>query len=187
MSAQESELAVDAIDTIGSKDELSSQYLTFMLGDEYYGVDILRVQEIKGWTPVTAIPNTPKYIKGVLNLRGTIVPIVDLRNRFNLESEEYTALTVIIVLSIQSEQSTRVVGVVVDSVSDVMNVSAENIKPTPELGSGVQTDFIHGMATTDDQMAMLLDIDKMMSLDELTVMEAVKDATDSSDDEQVAE
>ena len=173
MSAKDAELAVDSSHSLDGKDEASSQYLTFVLGKESYGVDILRVQEIKGWTPVTAIPNTPAYIKGVLNLRGTIVPIIDLRTRFNLENTDYTALTVIIVLSIQSEQGSHVAGVVVDSVSDVLNVNQDDIKPTPELGSGINTDFIMGMATTSNQMAMLLDIDKMMSLEELTVVDTV--------------
>lgn len=175
MSAQDAETAVDQLHATAGKDESISQYLTFMLGEEYYGVDILRVQEIKGWTPVTAIPNTPEYIKGVLNLRGTIVPIIDLRTKFNLENMDYTPLTVIIVLSIQSEQGLHVAGVVVDSVSDVLNVSPDEIKPTPELGSGINTDFILGMATTDSQMAMLLDIDKMMSLEELTQLDSVNE------------
>ena len=173
MNAQDASLKTEQAIEENSKDESSSQYLTFMLGNEYYGVDILRVQEIKGWTPVTTIPNTPNYIKGVLNLRGTIVPIIDLRTKFNLENIEYTALTVIIVLSIQSSQRNHVAGVVVDSVSDVLNVSPVDIKPTPELGSEINTDFILGMATTDNQMAMLLDIDKMMSLDELTILDSV--------------
>ena len=174
MGSRDSELAVDTSQSLDGKDESSSQYLTFMLGKESYGVDILRVQEIKGWTPVTAIPNTPAYIKGVLNLRGTIVPIIDLRTRFNLENTAYTALTVIIILSIQSDHRSHVAGVVVDSESDVLNVSPEDIKPTPELGSGINTDFILGMATTNSQMAMLLDIDKMMSLDEITVLDSIK-------------
>jgi len=173
MSANSAEQVIDNIDNKGNKEHAGSQYLTFTLGDEYYGVDILRVQEIKGWTPVTSIPNSPTYLKGVLNLRGTIVPIIDLRTRFNLPHAEYTAITVIIVLSIQSEKGSHVAGVVVDSVSDVLNVSREEIKPTPDLGADVKTDFILGMATTDDQMAMLLDIDKMLSLDELTVMDDV--------------
>ncbi len=173
MSAQEAELSANVDHDLIGKDDSGSQYLTFVLGKESYGVDILRVQEIKGWTPVTSIPNTPSYIKGVLNLRGTIVPIIDLRSRFNLENLDYTALTVIIVLSIQSEHRSHVAGVVVDSVSDVLNVSPDDIKPTPELGSGINTDFIMGMATTGNQMAMLLDIDKMMNLDELTMIESV--------------
>ncbi len=144
-----------------------SQYLTFVLADEHYGVDILRVQEIKGWAPVTRIPNTPEYLRGVLNLRGTIVPIIDMRMRFDLENAEYTALTVIIVLSVRTEDGERIIGVVVDSVSDVLNVRQEEIKPTPDFGSGIDTDFLDGLATAGDNMVMLLDVDKMMSSDEL--------------------
>jgi len=170
MNATESAIALDSLHSIEEKDEHISQYLTFMLGNETYGVDILRVQEIKGWTPVTAIPNTPAYIKGVLNLRGTIVPIVDLRARFNQSNVEYTALTVIIVLSIQSEIRSNVVGVVVDSVSDVLSIKPEEIKPTPELGTGINTDFISGMATAQNLMAMLLDIDSLLNLVDLTTI-----------------
>lgn len=144
-----------------------SQYLTFMLAGENYGVDILRVQEIKGWAPVTRIPNTPEHLRGVLNLRGTIVPIIDMRMRFDLEDAEYTALTVIIVLSIHTEKGERVIGVVVDSVSDVLNVKPEDIKPTPDFGSGVDTEFLNGLAASGDDMVMLLDVDKMLSSDEL--------------------
>src|SRR5690348_10894150 len=107
----------------------SSQVLTFTLGSETYGVDILRVQEIRGWTPVTRIPQTPPHVLGVLNLRGSIVPIVDLRMRFNLERAEYTAITVIIVLSVESAVGRRDFGVVVDGVSDVVDINTADIKP----------------------------------------------------------
>ena len=150
-----------------------SQYLTFVLADEHYGVDILRVQEIKGWAPVTRIPNTPEYLRGVLNLRGTIVPIIDMRMRFDLENAEYTALTVIIVLSVRTEDGERIIGVVVDSVSDVLNVRQEEIKPTPDFGSGIDTDFLDGLATAGDNMVMLLDVDKMMSSDELNKLNSL--------------
>ena len=117
----------------------SPQVLTFVLGSETYGVDILRVQEIRGWSAVTKIPNSPPHVLGVLNLRGSIVPVVDLRKRFNLEQAEYTAITVIIVLSVRSESGRRDFGVVVDGVSDVVDVQASAVRPTPDLGCRAAT------------------------------------------------
>ena len=118
----------------------SNQVLTFTLGDETYGVDILRVQEIRGWSPVTRIPQAPAHVLGVLNLRGSIVPIVDMRMRFNLERAEYTPLTVIIVLSVESAVGRRDFGVVVDGVSDVVDVNKAEVRPAPELGSASATE-----------------------------------------------
>jgi purine-binding chemotaxis protein CheW len=145
--------------------ESTKQMLTFVLGEETYGVDILRVQEIRGWQPVTRIPQSPRHVLGVLNLRGSIVPIVDLRMRLQLDSAEYTAVTVIIVLSIQSSHGRRDVGVVVDAVSDVVNVQANDVKPAPELGSQVNTEYIQGLTTIAERMVMLLDIDRLISSD----------------------
>ena len=144
------------------------QHLTFTLAKEEYGVEILRVVEIKGWTPVTRIPNTPEFVKGVLNLRGTIVPIIDLRIRFNLEEAAYTPTTVVIVLSIKGESGSRTVGIVVDGVSDVLNVKEEEIKPAPDFGSAIQMEFIRGLAALDERMVMLLDIDRLLSPEEMT-------------------
>ncbi len=143
----------------------TQQVLTFTLGDETYGVDILRVQEIRGWQPVTRIPQTAAHVLGVLNLRGSIVPIVDLRMRFNLQRAEYTAITVIIVLSVESPTGRRDFGVVVDGVSDVVDVPAESIKPTPDLGGQASTEFIRGLASIADHMVMLLDIDQLIGRD----------------------
>lgn len=140
----------------------SNQMLTFTLGDETYGVDILRVQEIRGWTPVTRIPQTPPHVLGVLNLRGSIVPIVDLRMRFMLQHAQYTPLTVIIVLSVESPAGRRDFGVVVDGVSDVIDVASTDIKPTPDLGSQVSTEFIEGLASVSERMVMVLDIDRLI-------------------------
>jgi len=142
-----------------------NQMLTFMLGDETYGVDILRVQEIRGWSPVTRIPQSPSHVLGVLNLRGSIVPVVDLRMRLNLDRAEYTAVTVIIVLSVDSGAGRRDFGVVVDGVSDVINVQGSDVKPPPELGADVSTDYIQGLATVSDRMVMLLDIDRLIGGD----------------------
>ena len=140
----------------------SNQVLTFTLGDETYGVDILRVQEIRGWSPVTRIPQAPSHVLGVLNLRGSIVPIVDLRMRFNLQRAEYTPLTVIIVLSVESPQGRRDFGVVVDGVSDVIDVPAGDVKPAPELGRQTSTEFIAGLAAVSGRMVMLLVIDQLI-------------------------
>jgi purine-binding chemotaxis protein CheW len=141
----------------------SQQVLTFVLGSETYGVDILRVQEIRGWSSVTKIPHAPPHVLGVLNLRGSIVPIVDLRMQFNLESAEYTAITVIIVLSVQSRKGPRDFGIVVDGVSDVVDVNAAQVKPAPDLGSREATDYIRGLMPVADRMVVLLDIDRLIS------------------------
>jgi purine-binding chemotaxis protein CheW len=160
-------IAVKPADQTGSHPgtESTKQMLTFVLGDETYGVDILRVQEIRGWQPVTRIPQSPRHVLGVLNLRGSIVPIVDLRMRLDFDSAEYTAVTVIIVLSIQSAHSRRDVGVVVDAVSDVVDVQANEVKPAPDLGSQVNTEYIQGLATIAERMVMLLDIDRLIGAD----------------------
>ena len=140
----------------------SQQVLTFVLGSETYGVDILRVQEIRGWSSVTKIPHAPSHVLGVLNLRGSIVPIVDMRMKFNLERAEYTAVTVIIVLSVQSRTGRRDFGVVVDGVSDVVNVNAAEVKPAPDLASRAATEHIRGLMPVADRMVVLLDIDRLI-------------------------
>jgi purine-binding chemotaxis protein CheW len=141
------------------------QVLTFVLGAQTYGVDILRVQEIRGWSAVTKIPQAPAHVLGVLNLRGSIVPIVDLRRRFNLERAEYTPLTVIIVLSVLTGSSRRDFGVVVDGVSDVMDVNDADMRPAPELGSRGATSYISGLVTLQERMVVLLDIDRLIGAD----------------------
>ncbi len=138
------------------------QVLTFILGSETYGVDILRVQEIRGWSEVTKIPNAPPHVLGVLNLRGSIVPIVDLRKRFNLEQAQYTAITVIIVLSVHAAGARRDFGVVVDGVSDVVDVNSAAVKSAPDLGSRAATDHIRGLVSVADRMVVLLDIDRLI-------------------------
>lgn len=172
----------EIIDAIGQDQHRDSlQFLTFLLGEEIYGVDILRVQEIKGWTPVTAIPNSPDYVQGVLNLRGEIVPIYDIRVRFNLENVDYTATTVIIVITVQSEAGERTIGLVVDGVWDVVNVNAEDMKETPDLGSNVNMEFIDGLADIDDRNVMLINSDKLFSEQELlTAMEQQEKDSDAS-------
>lgn len=141
----------------------SDQYLTFLMSNEEYGVDILRVQEIRGWDSATSIPNTPKYIKGVINLRGTIVPIVDLRERFGLARPEYGATTVVIVLKVISDESERIMGIVVDAVSDVHNVGPRDMRPPPDFGNVVSIDFVKGLATVNEKMIIVLDIDRLLN------------------------
>ena len=141
------------------------QFLTFMLAGEEYGVDIFRVQEIKGWDAATEIPNTPDYIRGVINLRGTIVPIVDLRSRFELELVEYSNTTVVIVLKVRANDSEKTIGFVVDAVSDVYNLTADQMKPSPDFGNAVSTEFVKGLATVDEKMLILLDIDHLIDAD----------------------
>ncbi len=156
--------------------QTTDQYLTFLLGQEEYGVDILRVQEIKGWERATEIPNTPEYIRGVLNLRGTVIPIVDLRRRFELESADYTNTTVVIVLRIESDTGTRTMGFVVDAVSDVYNVAPDHVQPAPDFGARVNTQFIRGLAAVDEKMVILLDIDRLIGLDTVfTTFDGVDD------------
>ena len=146
-------------DAAGSE---SRQVLTFVLGNETYGVDILRVQEIRGWSAVTKIPQAPTHVLGVLNLRGSIVPIVDLRMRLSLERAEYTAVTVIIVLSVVSASGRRDFGVVVDGVSDVVDVQESEVRPPPDLGSRNATDYIRGLVPVSERMVVLLDIDRLI-------------------------
>lgn len=159
-----------ALEDINQSDEDQLQdgneYLTFYLANEEYGVDILRVQEIRGWETVTRIPNSPDYVKGVLNLRGAIVPIIDLRIRFNLPQAEYTPTTVVVVLSVYSQngERKRIVGVVVDAISDVVNASLSDIQTTPDFDSSIDIEYIKGLATSGDTMLMLVDVDKLLKL-----------------------
>lgn len=138
---------------------IGREYLTFMLGAEGYGVDILKVQEIRGYDTVTRIPGAPDFIKGVINLRGTIVPVVDLRLKFDLGAAAYNAFTVMIVVNVLD----RVVGLVVDAVSDVIELTAEQIRPAPEFNASVNAQHIIGLGTVDDRMLILLDIEKLIS------------------------
>jgi len=135
------------------------EYLTFRLDQEEYGIDILKVQEIRGYEPPTRIANAPSFIKGVVNLRGTIVPIVDMRLKFNCAEAKYDAFTVVIILNLCQ----RIVGIVVDSVSDVMGLAPEQMRPAPEIDSIINSDAIVGLGSLDDRMLILLDIEKLMS------------------------
>ena len=143
------------------------EFLTFALSEEEYGVDILKVQEIRGYEAVTRIANAPEFIKGVINLRGIIIPVVDMRIKFNLGSPVYDQFTVVIILNIGH----RVVGMVVDRVSDVTTLMPEQIKPAPEIGSALNTDHIVGLGTLDERMLILVDIDKLMSSADMGLIE----------------
>ena len=153
--------------TINTSGTAGGEFLTFTLGAEEYGMDILKVQEIRGYDAVTAIANTPSFIKGVINLRGIIVPIVDLRIKFNLGTVTYNELTVVIILNL----STRVVGVVVDSVSDVLTLTHEQIKAAPALSTSLDTRYIMGLGTIDQRMLILVDIEKLMSSRDMDLVE----------------
>lgn len=138
--------------------EPGSEYLTFRLGDEEYGLDILKVQEIRGYESATRLAGAPDYIKGVINLRGVIVPIVDMRLKFNLEQAEYGAFTVVIILNLRE----RIVGMVVDGVSDVIQMARDDIRPAPEFGAVMDTAHIVGLGTVNDRMLIVLDIERLM-------------------------
>ena len=157
-----------ALEPAGSS-AATNQYLTFLLGSEQYGVEILKVQEIKGYSAVTPIPNAPMHIKGVMNLRGTVVPVVDLRTRFGMESIEYTKFTVIILLSV----GRKVIGLVVDAVSDVLDIAPADMRPAPDLGSRSDTRFISGMATVGERMTVLLDMDRLLGEDDTVALESL--------------
>ena len=140
------------------------QVLTFKLAEESYGIDILQVQEIRGWAPVTHIPQSAPHVLGVLNLRGSIVPILDLRVRLGLPAE-FTPLTVVIVISIRTQTGARECGLVVDSVADVVDLDESSLKPPPSLNGGSAADFVNGLATLDDRMLILLDLDALAARD----------------------
>lgn len=146
---------------------ISSEYLTFKLGEEEYGVPILNVQEIRRYEATTRIANAPPFIKGVINLRGTIVPIVDMRIKLALCNVEYNDLSVVIILNVAD----RVVGMVVDGVSDVLTLSAEQVRPSPDFSSAVDTKYITGLGTVDERMLILVDIEKLMSSGDMALFE----------------
>jgi purine-binding chemotaxis protein CheW len=151
--------------------EQVQEFLTFTLGQEEYAIDILRVQEIRGYDQVTAIANSPEFIKGVINLRGAIVPIIDLRIKFNLADITYDQFTVVIILNLMQ----RIIGVVVDSVSDVIALSDDAIKPPPEFGSSFNTEYLMGLATIEKRMLILVDIERLMSSGEMALLNETSD------------
>lgn len=149
----------------------SRQFLTFILADEEYALDILRVQEIRGWMPVTRIPGTPGYMKGVLNLRGEIIPIIDLRERFGFERRDYGKTTVVVVVWIKSAERQRSMGLVVDAVADTYNISNDDTALAPMMGEGLDPKFIEALATVDEKMVILLDIDYLLNSEALACVQ----------------
>jgi len=152
------------LETASSTAEVN-QFLSFTLGAEEYGIDILKVQEIKGYSAITHIPNAPPHVKGVMNLRGTVVPVVDLRAKFSMEPVEYNKFTVIIVVMVGE----KIAGLVVDAVSDVLNVAASEVRPAPDLGARCDTRFIKGVVSVGDKLAVLLEIDKLLRDEDVAV------------------
>ncbi|MDV6340634.1 MAG: chemotaxis protein CheW [Nitrosomonas sp.] len=140
-------------------DLVTNEFLTFRLGSEEYGIEILKVQEIRGYDSITHIANSPDYIKGVINLRGIIVPIIDMRIKFDLGQATYDQFTVVIILTVAG----RVMGIVVDGVSDVITLTDEQMRQAPGLGSVIDTEYIMGLGTVDERMLILIDIEKLMS------------------------
>lgn len=149
------------------EDQVASEYLTFTLGAEEYAIDILKVQEIRAYEAPTTIANAPLFIKGVINLRGIIVPVVDLRIKFNLGTADYTPFTVVIILNVAN----RVMGIVVDSVSDVLSLKPEQIRPAPDFSASFDTRYILGLATLEERMLIVTDIAQLMSSRDMELMD----------------
>lgn len=147
------------------------KYLTFTLADEEYGIGILRIKEIIGMMPITTIPQTPEFVKGVINLRGKVIPVVDLRLRFGMGSIDYTERTCIIVVEIDAQAGTVMIGIVVDAVSEVLNIKAEDIEETPTFGTKLNTEYILGMAKMEGAVKILLDIGRVLTGEEIAVLE----------------
>jgi len=147
------------------------KYLTFSLADEEYGIGILKIKEIIGMMPITTVPQTPEFVKGVINLRGKVIPVIDLRLRFGMDAIDYTERTCIIVVEIDGSAGTVQIGIVVDAVSEVLNVNAEDVEETPTFGAKLNTDYILGMAKMEGGVKILLDIDQVLSEGELDLLE----------------
>lgn len=147
------------------------KYLTFSIADEEYGVSILKIKEIIGMMPITTVPQTPEFIKGVINLRGKVIPVVDLRLKFGMDAIDYTERTCIIVVEIEGSTGTVQIGIVVDSVSEVLNIKGDDIEETPTFGAKLNTDYILGMAKMEGGVKILLDIDQVLSTKEVAALE----------------
>ena len=151
--------------------EKGSKYLTFKLADEEYGIGILKVKEIIGMMPITLVPQTPEFVKGVINLRGKVIPVLDLRLKFGMGLIDYTERTCIIVVEIRQESGSVMMGIVVDAVSEVIHIKSDDIEPTPTFGTRLNTDYILGMAKMNGGVKILLDIDKVLSTKEISFLE----------------
>jgi len=151
--------------------EREGKYLTFTLAEEEYGIGILKIKEIIGMLPITSVPQTPDFVKGVINLRGKVIPVIDLRLRFSMGEIDYTERTCIIVVEIDGQAGTVLIGIVVDSVSEVLNVKGEDVEDTPTFGTKLDTEYILGMAKMEGGVKILLDINRVLSGEELAVLE----------------
>jgi len=149
------------------------KYLTFNMNDEEYGIGILKIKEINGMMPITTVPQTPEFVKGVINLRGKVIPVIDLRLRFGVDAIDYTERTCIIVVEIEGTAGTVQIGIVVDSVSEVLNIKGEDVEETPTFGTKLDTDYILGMAKMEGGVKILLDIDRVLSSDDLSSLRKV--------------
>jgi purine-binding chemotaxis protein CheW len=152
-------------------EEKEGKYLTFTLAEEEYGIGILKIKEIIGMMSITTVPQTPKFVKGVINLRGKVIPVIDLRLRFGMESMDYTERTCIIVVEIDGTASTVQIGIVVDAVSEVLNITGKDIEDTPTFGAKLNTNYILGMAKMEGGVKILLDIDRVLNGNEISVLE----------------
>ncbi len=146
------------------------KYLTFSLAEEEYGIGILKIKEIIGLMPITAVPRTPDYVRGVINLRGKVIPVIDLRLRFSMDEKEYTDRTCIVVVEIGGQSMEMIIGIVVDSVSEVLNIKSEDIEDTPAFGTSLNTEYILGMAKVEGGVKILLDIDTVLSSEEMAYL-----------------
>ncbi len=151
--------------------EKEGKYLTFSMADEEYGIGILKIKEIIGMMPITTVPRTPEFVKGVVNLRGKVIPVIDLRLRFGIDSIDYTDRTCIIVVEMEGTAETVQIGIVVDAVSEVLNIQGNDIADTPAFGTQLNTDYILGMAKMEGGVKILLDIDRVLSHDEVALLE----------------
>ncbi len=151
--------------------EKEGKYLTFSMAEEEYGIGILKIREIIGMMPITSVPRTPEFVKGVINLRGKVIPVVDLRLRFEIEAIDYTERTCIIVVEIEGPAGIVQIGIVVDSVSEVLNIKGEDIEDTPAFGTKLNTEYILGMAKMEGGVKILLDIDSVLSGEEISMLE----------------
>ena len=151
--------------------EKEGKYLTFSLSNEEYGIGILKIKEIIGMMPITSVPRTPDYVRGVINLRGKVIPVIDLRLRFNMPEKEYTDRTCIVVVEIGGQAMEMIIGIVVDSVSEVLNIKTDEIEETPAFGTSLDTDYILGMAKIEGGVKILLDIDTVLSSEEMAYLQ----------------
>ena len=171
------ELAETMDQAVKAMADREGKYLTFSLAGEEYGIGILKIKEIIGMMPITSVPQTPAFVKGVINLRGQVIPVIDLRLRFGMGEIDYTERTCIIVVEVEAESRLVLIGVVVDSVSEVLNIKGEDIDDTPTFGAKLDTEYILGMAKMEGGVKILLDIDRVLSEEEVAMVDSTKKAT----------